>query len=140
MVHINLRDYYPWYTQDEFIEVPEVIAAELEAGRRYEPAHRRRMRRNKVSSLEDILTEPICLLFQPEIAFECMEQYCSLCQALNSLSRTQGQRVQARYLQSKKVCDIAKSDGVSESAITQSIQRGLETMKTILKKGVNIRW
>ena len=39
MTTINLRDFYPFYTHDEFVEVPEVIAAELIADRRYERAY-----------------------------------------------------------------------------------------------------
>ncbi len=47
MAIINLRDFYPWYTKDEFVEVPDVIAAELWADRRYHRTHERRMRYNK---------------------------------------------------------------------------------------------
>ena len=48
---INLRDYYYWYTQDEFVEVSDEVAAELQADRRYEKTHERISRRNKVYSL-----------------------------------------------------------------------------------------
>lgn len=34
MTTINLREFYPWYIQDEFIEVSDEVAAELRAGRR----------------------------------------------------------------------------------------------------------
>jgi len=44
---INLRDFYPWYTYDELIEVPEEVAAELLADKRYERAYQRRMYYNK---------------------------------------------------------------------------------------------
>ena len=47
MATINLRDFYPFYNHDEFVDVPEVIAAQLLAGRRYEKAHDRRTKRNK---------------------------------------------------------------------------------------------
>ena len=36
---INLRDYYPWYTHDEFIEVSDEVAAELRADKMYEKHH-----------------------------------------------------------------------------------------------------
>ena len=32
MATINLRDFYPWYQHNEFVDVPDVIAAELMAG------------------------------------------------------------------------------------------------------------
>ena len=31
MTTINLKDFYPWYTHDEYIEVPDEVAAELKA-------------------------------------------------------------------------------------------------------------
>ena len=46
---INLRDYYPWYTHDEFVEVSDEVATELRADWRYEKNHERSMRRNKVA-------------------------------------------------------------------------------------------
>jgi len=33
---INLRDFYQWYTHDEFIDVTDEVAAELIADKRYE--------------------------------------------------------------------------------------------------------
>ncbi|MFT3984636.1 MAG: hypothetical protein QM697_12065 [Lachnospiraceae bacterium] len=47
MAKINLRDFYPWYTQDEIVDVPDVIAAELFTDRHYYKAHERRVKRNK---------------------------------------------------------------------------------------------
>ena len=31
MTTINLRDYYPWYIEDQYIEVSDEVAAELRA-------------------------------------------------------------------------------------------------------------
>ena len=89
MTTINLRDFYPFYTHDEFVEVPEVIAAELIADRRYEQSHARRMRRNKATySLDEDngieAATPICYNDSPERIFDLMEQHCRLCRALNS--------------------------------------------------------
>lgn len=47
MTTINLRDFYPWYIQDQFIDVSEDVAAELRARKRYEAAHQRRLTHNK---------------------------------------------------------------------------------------------
>ena len=47
MTTINLKDFYPWYTQDEYIEVTDEVAAELRADKLYELAHQRRIVRNK---------------------------------------------------------------------------------------------
>ena len=47
MTIINLKDFYPWYTQNEYMEVSDEIAEELRANKRYEAAYRRRVTRNK---------------------------------------------------------------------------------------------
>ena len=43
MTTINLKDFYYWYTHDEYIEVPDEVAEELKADKRYEAAYRRRV-------------------------------------------------------------------------------------------------
>ena len=53
MITINLKDFYPWYGTDEFIEVPEEVALELLADKHYEAAHRRKIRRNQVFSFSE---------------------------------------------------------------------------------------
>ena len=47
MTTINLKDFYSWYTRDEYIEVSDEVAAELKADKLYEAAHQRRTTRNK---------------------------------------------------------------------------------------------
>lgn len=47
MVFINLRKYYEFYQQDEFVEVPNEIAEALQQLDRREAAYRRRVYRNK---------------------------------------------------------------------------------------------
>ncbi len=89
MATINLRDFYPWYTHDEFAEVSDEIAAELFADRRYHKAHDRPMRRNKAYSLDiDADMEMAAIASHgdnPEAIFAVMERHCQLCQALNSV-------------------------------------------------------
>ena len=47
MKTINLRDYYPLYTSDCFIDVPDEVAALLLAHTRYEAAYQRRTYRHR---------------------------------------------------------------------------------------------
>ena len=35
MTTINLKDFYPWYTHDEYIEVSEEVAEELHTSKRW---------------------------------------------------------------------------------------------------------
>jgi len=141
IVKINLRDFYPWYDRDEFVELPEVVAAELFAGKRYESAYQRRTFYNKAhysidaeDGIESVALA--CHIDTPETAFAKMENYCRLCHALNSLSEIPGKRIEARYLQGKTVQEIAKAEGVSESAVKASIDRGLREMKKFLSKNL----
>ena len=42
MTTINLKDFYAWYTQDEYIEVSDEVAAEVKADKLYEAAYDRK--------------------------------------------------------------------------------------------------
>ena len=136
---INLRDYYPWYTHDEFVEVPVEIAAELLADRRYEKAYQRRSFYNKAHfSLDagDGIEESsiICYDDSPERVFGMMDRHCRLCRALNSLPEVQGRRIDAHFILGKSQREIAEDEDVSEVAVHKSIQKGLASMKIFLKK------
>ena len=142
MATINLRKFYPWYTHDEFVEVPDVIAGELFADRRYEKIHDQRMRRNKVyysldaeSSIESAAV--VHTTDNPEAVFDMMERHCRLCRALNSLPEVQGRRVEAHYLFGKSRKEIAADEGVSDSSVNESIDRGLRAMKKYLRNFEN---
>ena len=138
MKTINLRDFYYWYTQDEFIEVSDEVAAELLADKRYEKAHDRRMRRNKSYSLDveaDIEAASfVCSTDNPAAVLEIKERFCRLCRALNSLSEIQGRRIEAHYILGMSQRDIAKAEGVNERRVRQSINRGLAAMKVFMGK------
>jgi len=139
MATINLKDFYSWYTHDEFIEVPDEIAAELFADKRYQKSHEERTRRNKAFyslDREDGIeaTAVACHSDNPEYIFAMMERHCRLCQALNSLPEIQGRRIEARYLLGKSIKEIAHIEGVSESAVKASISRGLRVMKKFFSK------
>jgi RNA polymerase sigma-70 factor (ECF subfamily) len=133
---INLRDYYPWYMTDEFVEVSEEVAAELIADKRYEKNHERSIRRNKVMSLDvDDGTEEAAAIAchgdDPDAIVSMMDIHCKLCRALNSLPELQGRRIDARYLLSKSIQEIAIAEGVSESSVKECIDRGLKAMKRV---------
>ena len=132
-VTINLRDFYAWYTQDEFVEVPEAIAEELFADKRYNKTHERTQRRNKVLSLDAAdgteAAAIACNSDNPEAVLEMRERYCRLCQALNSLPEIQGRRIEAHYLLGKSQLEIAEAEGVTKGSVSISITRGLAAMK-----------
>jgi len=136
-ITINLRDFYTWYTHDEYVEVSGEIAAELFADKRYHKAHDRRMKRNKSYSLDfeaDMEAAAIaCHSDNPEYIFTMMERHCDLCQALNSLPEVQGRRIEAHYLLGKSQQEIAEAEGVTKGSVSISITRGLAAMKLFMK-------
>ncbi len=134
MAKINLRDFYPWYTHDEFVEVPDVIAAELLADRRYHKSHAQRMRRNKafysLDAEDGIETAAVVKMNgNPEAMLEIMDLHCRICRALNSLPAKQGRRIEAHYIRGKSQKEIAEAEGVAKSSVCESITRGLRAMK-----------
>ena len=47
MATINLKDFYYWYTQDQFIEVSDEVDEVFLADTRHEMAYQRRLSRHK---------------------------------------------------------------------------------------------
>ena len=133
MTIINLRDFYPWYRHDEFIEASDVVAAELQADKRYHKAHTRRVKRNKVYSLDagdGIETAAIvCVDPPPWEIMEMTERRCRLCRTLNSLPELQGRRIEARYVFGRTLKEIAENERVSKEAVRKTIKKGLAAMR-----------
>lgn len=137
MTTINLKSFYPWYTHDEYIEVPDEVAEELKADKRYEAAYRRRLVRNKAQyslDCDDGIEYSACVHEpSPEEVILHEERFEMLCHALNSLSEVQGLRVDACVILGLSYCDVADIDGVDKSSVRRSVLCGLENMRKILK-------
>lgn len=140
MTAINLKDFYAWYTHDEYIEVSEEVAAELRAAKLYEAAHQRRIVRNKAQyslDCDDGIEYSACVHEpSPEELVERMERFECLCRALNSLPEAQGRRVDACVILGKSYSEVANAEGVHESAVRRAVERGLENMRDYLKKSL----
>ena len=63
-----------------------------------------------------------------------MELFVRLWNALNSLPEIQGRRVDAHLILGKSFRRIAREEGVSKSAVRDSVYCGLESMKKYLRK------
>ena len=114
------------------------MAAELRADKLYELAYQRRVIRNKAQyslDCDDGIEYSACLSEPtPQELLECMELFCHLCAALNSLPETQGRRVDACVILGKSYREVAEAEGVNESSVRESVKLGLESMKKYLKK------
>ena len=132
MTTINLKDFYYWHTQDQFIEVSDEVAAVFLADARYEMAYKRRLSRHKAQyslACDDGIEYSACLHEPPQELFERMELFCRLWNALNSLPEVQGRRIDAHIILGKSIKEIAEAEGVHEESVRQSIKRGIERMK-----------
>ena len=138
MTIINLRDFYYWYTQDEYMEVSDDVAEALRASVRYEAAYTERARYNKAYyslDADDGIEYSACLHeLTPDEVLELKERFCRLWNALNSLPETQGRRVDAHFILGMTYREIAKAEGVDKSAVRRSVLSGIAQMKKYLRK------
>ena len=138
MTTINLKEFYPWYDHAEYIEVPEEVAEELKADKRYEQAYIRRVMRNKAQytlDCDDGIEYSACVFEKsPEELVIMKEQYQVLCRALNSLPEIQGRRVDANIIMGKTLREIAKEENVGKSSVGGSVKIGLASMKKNLQE------
>ena len=138
MTTINLKDFYSWYTHDEYIEVPDEVAEELKADKRYEAAYRRRVTRNKAQyslDCDDGIEYSACLHEpSPQELLDRKELFFRLWNALNSLPEIQGRRVDAHLILGKSYRQIAREEGVDKSAVRCSVESGIKRMKKYLRE------
>ncbi len=139
MTKINLREQYPdFYKNDYITEVPDEVAAiMLEYDRREDAYRRRTYYHNAHYSLDRGDGIEYDALFVSMTPYEIYERKVTMEQlhaAIASLPDKQAKRVNARYFLGLTSEAIAKSEGVSVTAVNNSIQRGLRNMEKFMKK------
>ena len=129
MKEINLRDYYPYYTKDKIVEVPDEVFVILEDFRRQEESYQRNVRRYKAFySLDADNGIEKGILFEQPSPFELLEQQrmiALLYQGLATLPEKQRQRIYAHYFLGMSKTAIARQEGCDPSSVRDSIKRGL---------------
>jgi len=150
MATINLRDLYPEEQLDCFIEVPdggeEAFKASLTKEiadvyfdeQRRENAYKRRVYWNKAHySLDQgdgIENDVISKTADPfDLLMEKLTNE-QLLAAIDGLPEKQGKRIYEKFILGISQADIARAEGVAESAVNQAIERGLRNLEKILKK------
>lgn len=92
MTTINLKDFYYWCTQDQFIEVSDEIAEVFVADAQHEMAYQRRLSRHKAQyslDCDDGIEYSACLHEPtPQDLLERMELFIRLWNALNFCRRS----------------------------------------------------
>lgn len=140
MTMLNLRDVYPFYHSDLFVEVSQDIAEAMTTAARRESNARRQMYRYKAQYSLDRGDgiEHSSLRFAPSPAelYEEKEEIEALYAALAALPEKQGRRVYAHYILGVSKAELARAEGVSLNVICVAITRGLESMKKYLKNAL----
>ena len=149
MTIINLRNIFPEYELDCFVEVAdldadafvksltkEVVEVYITA-QRAENAGLRQMYRYKAyysldngDGIENDITTHEKDLFA---ILADKQDKANLYAALNSLPEKQLSRIYAHYFVGMSKAEIARSEDVDEKNIRQSLERGLGTLKNILR-------
>ena len=145
MAIINLRKhYYPLYTKDTFVEVPDEVAAVMEEYRLYENRQEGRKKYYHVYSMDcspGIENHAMFLVQSPEDLIireidEAAEELLleRLAEAITHLSPTQARRLHARYALEKKFREIAADEGISGSCACDSVTGALKKLQKIFAK------
>ena len=136
MITINLKDFYPWYGTDEFIEVPEEVMLEMLADKRYEAAHAKKIKRHKVLSFSDYgdKTQEWCNQTAPDPQHmaeirELLEQFLEILEALPEI---QSRRIRAHIILDMTLSEIALQEEVSIATVQRAIQRGIKKIQKFL--------
>lgn len=134
---INLREYYPFYSTDVFLEVPDEVASILEDDKRLQINYEQYIRDNKAFySLDTGDGIEASALHKPEQPDEAMfrwERDKLLYAALATLPEKQRQRIYAHVVLGVQQADIAKKEGVCKSTVSESISTGLKKLREFLK-------
>ena len=137
MTTINLRELYPWYTEDAFIEVSDEVAAFLEEDKRLQINYAQYIRDNRafysLDADDGIEAEALNLPEQPDEALERMELERLLKEGLAQLTETQRRRLLASVLDKMTAVEIAAAESVSKASVGESINRAIVRLEKNLK-------
>lgn len=137
MAIINLRDYYPFYIADCFIDVPDEVAAAMAEFERKEAAYRLRTYRHKayysLDQDDGIEHTALFVALSPCEIYERKVTMQELHSAIASLPDKQAKRIYAHFILGMSKTDIARAEGVNEKVVRLAIERGLRNMGKYLK-------
>ena len=137
MATINLRDYYPFYHDDAWIEISDELAREMKAWERDENNYKRKCRYHGNYSLdrEDTLEQKIAYQsYSPEALYDAYLRYHLFRSMLSRLSDKQAKRIYAHYFLGLSNTEIAQTEGVGKAAVCESIDRGLQELRKIIRE------
>ena len=141
MQTINLKQYYPFCTEDIFVEVSDEIVEAFLLDKRAEAARERKMYRYKAfysldcndgienAAIGCAQPSPEDYLVEKEELAEYEELIRRLYEGISSLTPAQARRIHARYMLGMKLKDIAAVEGITPSQAGKSIQAALRRLR-----------
>ncbi len=134
MLTINLKEFYKQlYTDYEMVLVPIEIWNELTHWKRIEHAESQQKRYySAYLAYEEGMTESELMQRLLSAEDELLRLYVKKT-ALKTLPTKQRDRITAKFFLDLSYAEIARMEGVDESAIRRSMKRGLHTLRKILK-------
>ena len=138
MKKINLREYYPFYTTDTIVEVPDEVADILRAYKLRDEAYRIYTYRHKAYFSLDfgdgIEYEALVDQKSPADIYEQHRVTEMIYKGLATLSEKQRHRIYAHYFLGMSQTEIARVENCSKISVHQSINRGLKQLQEYFLK------
>lgn len=138
------RYYYPIYTKQTLMEVPDEVADALEEAWHIEHRQESSKTYHGVLSLDANDGVENYVLFHalsPEEALLAAEDEAEqavvldrLREAMKRLTAIQTRRIRARYVLGMKMREIAEADGVSVSNASSTVRDGIKKLRKIFRK------
>lgn len=133
---IDLREFYPFDTHTEPVEIPDEIGAILLESKRAEKNYLGRLSYHKAYYSLDVGDGiESAAIHQPPTPEEIYLQKVELAQlyaAFAQLPDKQAKRLYAFFFLDMSKSEIAQAEGINVNAVCESIVRGLETLRKIL--------
>lgn len=145
---INLKDYYPYYKEDSFIEVSDEIAEQLESDNHADEAYRIRTLRHKAYyslDLGDQIEKATITNHAPSAddVYEHQENLRMLRnvfddvgqkEAKGVLTEKQMRRLSMFYYDGMSFTDIAAEENCDWSSVRDTIERGMKRLREYFEK------
>jgi RNA polymerase sigma-70 factor (ECF subfamily) len=136
MKRINLKDIYPFYTEDCFVTVEDAVADIFDECRKQEQSCERKVFRHRAYySLDRNDGIENSMLRQSDSQYEAYERKQfneRLYIAILELPEKQAKRIYAHFFLAMSMTDIAEIEGVSKMTVCESIKGGLINLRELL--------
>lgn len=137
MKKINLKDIYPFWKTDVWVEVDDEVAQELHRFELIKSAYKLRTYRHRayysLDRNDGIEKDVLFLSISPEEYYERKLSRQQLYEALCQLPEKSARRIYAHFFLGMSKVAIARAEHVDERAVRKSIKQGLKTMERLLK-------